>query len=59
MLLLGFSIIHGESERILGMSGVTFGALLILGGFAVYALKSAVTPTGWIATTIRNQRKAA
>ncbi len=59
MLLLGFSILHGEGERILGMSGVTFGALLILGGFAVYALKSAVTPSGWIATAIRNQRKAA
>ena len=57
-LLLIFSIVHGESEQILGMSGLTFGALLVTGGFIVYWVKSAVRRNGWVATAIR-QRKAA
>ena len=35
-LLLGFSVFHSEGERILGMNGLLFGALLILAGFVAY-----------------------
>ena len=56
-LLLGFSIAHGQSEQILGMSGLTFGALLIAGGFVVYLAKASVQRDGWLVEAIR--RKAA
>ena len=59
-LLLGFSIVHGESEQILGMSGLTFGLLLIGGGFLAYWLKSLIRPQGWAETsTLADERKAA
>ena len=35
-LLLAFSVVHSESERVLGMNGLAFGVLLILAGFVVY-----------------------
>jgi amino acid transporter len=58
-LLLGFALVHGQSEQILGMSGLVFGALLIAGGFFVFFAKCAFERQGWVATAIRNQRKAA
>jgi amino acid transporter len=58
-LLLVFSLIHGEGERILGMSALLFGILLIAAGFVVYALKATASPSGWIGSAIRSQRKAA
>jgi amino acid transporter len=59
-LLLGFSIVHGESEQILGMSGLTFGLLLIGGGFLAYAVKAVLRPQGWgEAPAMTDQRKAA
>jgi amino acid transporter len=36
ILLLGFAMFHSEGERILGMNGLAFGALLIVGGFLAY-----------------------
>src|SRR5690242_3169123 len=36
VLLLGFSVYGSQSERILGMSGLGFGAILIATGCAVY-----------------------
>jgi amino acid transporter len=36
MLLLGLSVYGSQSERILGMNGLTFGAILIAAGFVVY-----------------------
>lgn len=41
LLLLCFSVIRGEREQILGMNGLLFGVLLVLGGVAAYALKLA------------------
>jgi amino acid transporter len=59
-LLLGFSIVHGEGEQILGMSGLTFGLLLIGAGFVAYWVKSAVRPEGWgTASAMKDERKAA
>jgi amino acid transporter len=59
VLLLGFSAFHGESEQVLGMSGLTFGLLLIAGGFVVYGLKSAFTKRRWLGSALKGQRKAA
>jgi amino acid transporter len=39
LLLLGFSVVRGEREQVLGMNGLWFGLLLILGGFVIYAIK--------------------
>jgi amino acid transporter len=35
-LLLAFSVVHSESERIMGLNGLLFGVLLILAGFLAY-----------------------
>ena len=59
VLLLGFSAFHGESEQVLGMSGLTFGLLLIAGGFVVYGLKSVLSRRRWLGSALKNQRKAA
>jgi amino acid transporter len=42
LMLLVVSVVHGQDERILGMSGVAFGLLLIAGGFAAWGVKSLV-----------------
>jgi amino acid transporter len=36
VLLLTLAIIHSDGERVLGMNGLTFGALIILAGFVAY-----------------------
>jgi amino acid transporter len=59
VLLLGFSAVHGESEQVWGMNGLTFGALLIAGGFLVYWVKSSVKNNGWLGAALKNPRKAA
>jgi len=56
--LLGFAMVHGESEHIFGMNGLAFGVLLIVGGFLVYWGSAAVKKDGWVTTAIK-QRKAA
>ncbi len=38
MLLLGFAVYATESERILGMNALVFGAILIVAGFVVYGV---------------------
>jgi amino acid transporter len=58
VLLLGFAMVHSESEQIWGMSALVFGGLLIAGGFLAYWAQSAVRKDGWVATAIK-QRKAA
>ncbi|HMD98723.1 MAG TPA: APC family permease, partial [Terriglobia bacterium] len=35
-LLLTFAVMHSDHEEVLGMNGLVFGALIILGGFAAY-----------------------
>ena len=45
MALLGFSVYASESERILGMNGLTFGAILIVAGFVVYGVMRRGVPT--------------
>jgi len=42
MLLLAFSLFRGDHEQILGMSSVQMGVLLVLAGFAAYALDAAL-----------------
>ena len=43
-LLLIFSVIHGEHEQVLGMSGLMFGALLVAGGFVAYGIDVMLRP---------------
>jgi len=38
--LLTFAVIHSDHEQVLGMNGLVFGALIILGGFVVYRAAS-------------------
>ncbi len=45
MLLLGFSVYGSESERIVGMNGLVFGAILIVAGFVVYGVVRRGAPT--------------
>ncbi|HEY0701955.1 MAG TPA: APC family permease [Candidatus Acidoferrales bacterium] len=59
-LLLVFSIVHGESEQILGMNGLTFGSILIAGGVVAYVVKYIIRPNGWGASpALADERKAA
>jgi amino acid transporter len=59
ILLLGFSAVHGESEQIWGMNGLVFGALLIVGGFVLYWVKSAIKSDSWLSSTVKDPSKAA
>ncbi|MGA7624899.1 MAG: APC family permease [Candidatus Acidiferrales bacterium] len=59
VLLLGFSLVHGEGEKILGMSGLVFGMLLIGAGFLAYWGKSVFRPQGWGVSALKDERKAA
>jgi amino acid transporter len=45
-LLLGFAIFESESERILGMNALVFGIILIIAGFAAYAMKTLLMRNG-------------
>jgi len=59
LLLLGFSISHGEAEQVWGMSGPMFGLLLIAGGFLAYWAKRFIKDDSWLAVRLGNLRKAA
>jgi amino acid transporter len=59
LLLLGFSVVHGQGEQVLGMSGLAFGALLIAAGFVAYFAKGVIRRDGWLPATAKNQREAA
>jgi amino acid transporter len=61
--LLTISVFHGEEERILGMSGLTFGLILIAGGFATWGLKTLIekgrSTSGSAPTTTTGLQRAA
>jgi amino acid transporter len=59
VLLLGFSIVHGEGETILGMSGLVFGMLLIATGFLVYWATSSQRRDTWKPAALKSEREAA
>ena len=46
-LLLGFAIVKGEHEAILGMSAFWFGLIVIGAGVVAYAINHLVKPAGW------------
>jgi amino acid transporter len=46
-LLLGFAIVRGQSESILGMSAFLFGLIVMGAGVAVYLANRALKPAGW------------
>jgi amino acid transporter len=47
MLLLVFSVIRSESERVWGMSSLTLGMILIAAGVIAYFASYALKPHGW------------
>jgi amino acid transporter len=51
-LLLGFSVLRGSDEHILGMSSLNFGLILIAGGFVVYLMRG---PTRVATAFLRSQ----
>ncbi len=59
LLLLGFSVVRGDSEQVLGMSGLVFGLILIVSGFVAYAVKVTLENNRWLAAVRANGRKAA
>jgi amino acid transporter len=59
LLLLGFSIVHGEGERILGISGLAFGLLLIAAGFVVYWATAGLRRVRWSAAGLKDEQRAA
>ena len=59
VLLLGFSMVHGEGETILGMSGLVFGMLLIAAGFLVYWATSSLRRESWKPAALKSEREAA
>ena len=46
-LLLGFAILRGDHETILGMSAVLFGLLVMGAGVVAYLINHALKPAGW------------
>jgi amino acid transporter len=52
LLLLGFSVIHSQGERVLGMNSLVFGVLLIFAGFIVYWVKPALHSDRWTAVRV-------
>lgn len=40
VLLLALAVVHSEHEEVLGLNGLTFGALIILAGFGAYLFTS-------------------
>jgi amino acid transporter len=46
-LLLGFAVIRGEHESILGMSAFLFGAIVMGAGVVAYVINHLLKPAGW------------
>ena len=58
VLLLGFSIVRSESERVWGMSSFAFGMILLGAGVGAYFLNSALKPQGWTVPAKENPELA-
>ncbi len=58
-LLLIFSVIRSEHERIWNMSSFSFGAMMIAAGFVAYFVNHALKPAGWTATRDEKPEPAA
>jgi amino acid transporter len=59
LLLLGFSIVHGAGEQILGISGLAFGLMLIAAGFVVYWATARLRRVRWSAGALKDEQRAA
>jgi amino acid transporter len=58
-LLLIFSVIRSEHERIWNMSSFSFGIILIAAGVVAYFVNHALKPSGWMATSEEKPEPAA
>jgi amino acid transporter len=47
LLLIGFSVLQSQGERVLGMNALLFGMLLIITGFLLYWATYALRSNGW------------
>jgi amino acid transporter len=47
VLLLGFDLVHSQSEQVWGMSSFALGAMVIGAGVFAYVLNYALKPMGW------------
>jgi uncharacterized membrane protein len=59
LLLLGFSIVHGAGEEILGISGLAFGLVLIAAGFVVYWATAGLRRGSWNVAAVKGEQRAA
>jgi amino acid transporter len=50
-LLLTLAVVHSQRERVLGMNGLIFGALIVLAGFAMYVATASFRSTHPAAAT--------
>ena len=57
-LLLGFAIVRGQSETILGLSAFLFGAIVMGGGIVVYGINRMLKPAGWTAAEAKPELAA-
>ena len=57
LLLLGFWIVHGEGEQILGISGLAFGLLLIAAGFVVYWATAGLRRVRWSGAALKDEQR--
>ncbi len=48
VLLLGFAVVRGEHESVLGMSSFAFGMILIGAGVVAYGINRLLKPEGWV-----------
>jgi amino acid transporter len=53
-LLLGFSIAQSDHEKILGMSSLAFGLILVVAGIAAYGIMELARHAGLLARAPRN-----
>jgi hypothetical protein len=51
--------VHGEGEKILGMSGLVFGMFLIAAGFLVYWATASLRRESWKPMPLKDEREAA
>jgi amino acid transporter len=58
LFLLGFSVVHSQSEQIWGMNGLTFGLLLMGAGVAAYGIRMLVQRLGWLPQPVRSSEEA-
>lgn len=45
--MLGFAVVHSQSEQVLGISAFVFALMLMAAGILAYFLNTLLKPRGW------------